>query len=77
MPHSLRPSQIKALEIVGEWEDDGATPLRVSVHLGRGELSTEWSLIRLMELGYLERSSVPLCSSVYSLTPKGREALKR
>jgi hypothetical protein len=73
----LRPSQIKALEIVREWEDDGATPLRVSVHLGRGELSTEWSLIRLTELGYLERLTLPLHSPVYSLTSKGREALGR
>jgi hypothetical protein len=77
VPSSLRPSQIETLKAVQQGEL--TNPRRIAIRLGREEHSTEQSLIRLTELGYLtsEWFAPPLGFSQYRLTNKGREAIER
>lgn len=78
---SLRASQFDTLEAVRDLA--AATPRKpaygadlwsIADRLGRDADSAERSLIRLAELGYLQRSSAP--TSKYSLTDKGRAAIR-
>jgi DNA-binding transcriptional regulator PaaX len=75
---TLRASQVETLEAVGGERYgyagvEPSSPLAVAMRLGRSEYSTERSLIRLMELGYLSRNF--RLRSVYRLTNQGRSEL--
>lgn len=81
MPTELRESQVAVLRTVDSLGDPDAG--EVSRHEERWFGSTERSLIRLAELGYLDRREERNYSgagrhcfwSVYELTDKGKAAL--
>jgi hypothetical protein len=79
---SLRASQVETLRAVARLERSTTahiSSLAVAVEQGRGEHATEKSLMRLAELGYLDRSYQWLGGSgrsTYRLTQLGHEALE-